>query len=142
MTNSLPDQLNLLLKEETFFDNVHKDIKGLIKTRKDLLTQAIEKENEMDEEERLVYHELFVEESKSLIQSLQDVNALLKQQKEKLENFENERREKESNELYNAVHNNNLVKAKVLLLKRGNVDVNWQHPQRVRENVFNIIFSN
>ena len=80
MTNSLPDQLNLLLKVEAFFDNVHKDIKGLIKTRKDLLTQAIEKENEMDEEERLVYHELFVEESKSLIQSLQDVNALLKQQ--------------------------------------------------------------
>ena len=59
--------LNLLLKEKTFFDNVHKDIKGLIKTRKDLLSQAIEKENEMDEEERLVYHELFVEESKSLI---------------------------------------------------------------------------
>ena len=141
MTNSLQDQLNLLLKEETFFDNVHKNIKGLIKTRKDLLTQAIEKENEMDEEERLVYHELFVEESKSLIQSLQDVNALLKQQKEKLENFENERREKESNELFNAVDNNNLVKAKVLL-KKGNVDVNWQNPRRVRENVFNIIFSN
>ena len=95
----------------------------------------------MDEEERLVYHELFVKESKSLIQSLQDVNALLKQQKEKLENFENERREKESNELFNAVHNNNLVKAKVLL-KKGNADVNWQNPQRVRENVFNIIFSN
>ena len=141
MTNSLPDQLNLLLKEEAIFDNVHKDIKGLIKTRKDLLTQAIEKENEMDEEERLVYHELFVEESKSLIQSLQDVNALLKQQKEKLENFENERREKESNELYNVVFNNNLVKAKALL-KKGNADVNWQNPQMVRENVFNIIFSN
>ena len=141
MTNSLQDQLNLLLKEEAFFDNVHKDIKGLIKTRKDLLTQAIEKENEMDEEERLVYHELFVEESKSLIQSLQDVNALLKQQKEKLENFENERKEKESNELFYAVPNNNLVKAKVLL-KKGNADVNWQNPQRVRENVFNIIFSN
>ena len=141
MTNSLPDQLNLLLKEEAFFDNVHKDIKGLIKTRKDLLTQAIEKENEMDEEERLVYHELFVEESKSLIQSLQDVNALLKQQKEKLENFENERREKESNELYKSVENNNLVKAKVLL-KKGNADVNWQNPQWVRENVFIIIFSN
>ena len=135
MTSSLPDQLNLLLKVETFFDNVHKDIKGLIKTRKDLLTQAIEKENEMDEEERLVYHELFVEESKSLIQSLQDVNALLKQQKEKLENFENERREKESNELYYTVHNNNLVKAKVLL-KKGNADVNWQDHQWVRENVF------
>ena len=141
MTNSLQDQLNLLLKEEAIFDNVHKDIKGLIKTRKDLLTQAIEKENEMDEEERLVYHELFVEESKSLIQSLQDVNALLKQQKEKLENFENERRKKESNELFNAVANNNLVKAKVLL-KKGNADVNWQNPQMVRENVFNIIFSN
>ena len=69
------------------------------------------------------------------------MNALLKQQKEKLENFENERREKESNELFYAVPDNNLVKAKVLL-KKGNADVNWQHPQMVRENVFNIIFSN
>ena len=69
------------------------------------------------------------------------MNALLKQQKEKLENFENERREKESKELFIAVENNNLVKAKVLL-KKGNVDVNLQNPHRVRENVFNIIFSN
>ena len=34
MTNSLQDQLNLLLKEEALFDNVHKDIKGLIKNSK------------------------------------------------------------------------------------------------------------
>ena len=52
MTSSLPQQVNLLLKEESIFDNVYKDIKELIKSRKDILTKAIEEGKGMEEEER------------------------------------------------------------------------------------------
>ena len=70
---------------------------------------------------------MFVEESKTLIQRLQDVNAFLKEQKERLENFDSERRDIESKELWNAAIENNLLKAKALL-KKGDADINWENP--------------
>ena len=63
-----PTTSQFIIEEESIFDNVYKDIKGLIKSRMNILTKAIEDAKAMDEEERLVYHELFVEESESLVQ--------------------------------------------------------------------------
>ena len=60
MTSSLQGQLNLVIQEESIFDNVYKDIKGLIKSRKDILIQAIEEGKEMEDEERQVYHEFLL----------------------------------------------------------------------------------
>ena len=127
MTSSVSSCLSKLSKEEEAFDNHVKHVKGLFQVQRESLNQAIEKGKAMNEEDRLAYHALYLEDCQSLIKNIQKLHASINRVKEEIE----EAKEKECVELFNAACYNNLVKTKAIV-HRGFADVNWGN--KVREN--------
>ena len=131
MTSSVSTCLSKLAKKEEAFDNHVKHVKGLFQVQRESLNQAIEKGKAMNEEDRLAYHALYLEDCQSLIKNIQKLHASINRVKEEIEKEMRARREKEGGELYNAANDNNLVKTKAIV-HRGFADVNWGN--KVREN--------
>ena len=122
MTSSVSSCLSKLSKEEEAFDNHVKHVKGLFKDQRASLNQAIEKGKAMNEEDRLAYHALYIEDCQSLLKHIQKLHTSINREKEEIENEMRARREKEGEELCDAALDNNLVKTKAIV-HRGFADV-------------------
>ena len=124
MTSSVSTCLSKLAKEEEAFDNHVKHIKGLFQVQRESLNQAIEKGKTMNEEDRLAYHALFIEDCQSLLKNIQELHASINRVKEEIEKEMRAKRENEGGELCDAANGNDLVKVKTIV-HRGFADVNW-----------------
>ena len=127
MTSAVSSCLSKLAKEEEAFDNHVKHVKGLFQVQRESLNQAIEKGKALNEEDRMAYHALYLEDCQSLIKNIQKLINRVKEEIEKAK----AKREFEGKELFNAAYYNNLVKTKAIV-HRGFADVNWG--TKVRKN--------
>ena len=89
----------------------------------------IKKDEEPDEEERKSCLDLYIEDCKLLMKSIQVITESIEMGKVEMGKGE-QRREKETKELWDAVNRNDVKKVKTLL-KRGIADIDWKNPRFV-----------
>ena len=131
-TTSQKAVLSLLDKAEQILDGVYIQAKEAIKAQKELISQDIERvkrDEEMDDEEKNSLHNLYLDDYKCLMKSIQVLTQSIKKGKREMEKRGSI--EKESKELWTAVYENNDKKIKSLL-KRGIAYVDWKKTDYVR----------
>ena len=141
-TTSEEAAMSFLDKAEQTLDAVYIQAKEIIKAQKEMITNSIERikrDEEIDEEERKSCLDLYIEDCKWLMKSIQDITKSMERGKGEMEMREKEKLKKESKELYAVVSEINVRKVK-FILKRGRANVDWQN-EEVRMQTFVIFLS-
>ena len=121
----------MLDKADQTLDAVYIQAKETIKAQKELIGQDIERmkgDEEMNEKEKKSLHNLYLDDYKCLMKSIQDLTQSIEKGKGEMEKRGNI--EMESKDLWTAVDEDNLKKVKSLL-KKGIADVDWKNPNAV-----------
>ena len=83
--------MSLLIKAEQTLDAVYIQVKETIKAQKDCIAQDIERvkrDEEMDEWEKKSYHDVYLEDYKSLMKSIQELTESIERGKGEIEQRE------------------------------------------------------
>ena len=126
--------MSLLIKAEQTLDAVYIQVKETIKAQKDCIAQDIERvkrDEEMDEGEKKWCHNVYLEDYKSLMKSIQEVTKSIKRGKGEIEQRDERRKEKETKEMCQAVIDKDVKRVKSFI-KRGIANVDWQNQEIVR----------